>query len=120
MSLVVRPANKLPVARIPLKRYINCMILSFGDKATEDFYNGIVSKDSRKIPRTIHSVAFRKLDMINSAQVLTDLKSPPANHLESLKGNLKGFFSIRINDQYRVVFKMSQSNVAEARIVDYH
>ena len=96
------------------------MIVHFGDKATEDVYNGIFSKDSRKIPQNILSVAYRKLDMINSAQCFEDLKAPPGNRLEALKGNLFGFYSIRINQQYRIIFKMSQSNASGVQIIDYH
>jgi toxin HigB-1 len=108
------------LARIPLIRYIIAMIINFGDKATEDLYNGTFSKDSRKIPNNITSVACRKLDMINSAQCLEDLKVPPGNRLELLKGDLAGYHSIRINDQYRIIFTMTGSNSFAVKIVDYH
>jgi len=96
------------------------MIMSFGDKATEDVYNGVSSKDSRKIPNTILSAACRKLDMINAAQRLQDLRVPPQNRLKPLKGDLQGFDSIRINDQFRIIFKMIQSDAHNVKIVDYH
>jgi Plasmid maintenance system killer protein len=96
------------------------MIINFGDKATEDVYNGVNSRFSRKIPHHILSVAVRKLDMINAAQGPEDLKSPPGNHLKHLKGTLMEFYSIRINDQFRIVFKMNQSNAYNVQIVDYH
>jgi toxin HigB-1 len=96
------------------------MIISFGDHATEDLYNGLNSKESRKIPSTIVDVAPRKLDMINAAHRPEDLKAPPGNRLEHLKGDRSGFYSIRINERFRIIFKLTQSNAYEARIVDYH
>ena len=93
------------------------MIKSFSDKESESFY---VTGKSRKIPSTIHKVALRKLDYLNSAFELDDLKVPPANRLEKLSGDLKGFYSIRINKQYRVVFKFENNNAHEIKITDYH
>ena len=96
------------------------MIKDFADATTEDFYNGLSSKASRKIPHAISSVAHRKLDMLNAAQALMDLSVPPANRLEPLKGDRKGFHSIRINDQYRVVFRWAEGHAYRVQIVDYH
>jgi len=93
------------------------MIKSFSDKESEQFY---LTGKSKKIPSTIHKVALRKLDYLNSAFVLDDLKVPPANRLEKLSGNLKDFYSIRINKQYRVVFKFDNNNAYEVSITDYH
>lgn len=93
------------------------MIKSFSDKETEQFY---VTGKSKKIPATIHKVALRKLDYLNSAFVLDDLKIPPANRLEKLSGDLDGFYSIRINKQYRLVFKFEENNAYEVYITDYH
>ena len=93
------------------------MIKSFSDKESEQFY---VTGKSRKIPSTIHKVALRKLDYLNSAFELDDLKVPPANRLEKLSGDLKGFYSIRINKQYRVIFKFENNNAYEVKITDYH
>jgi len=93
------------------------MIKSFSDKETEQFY---VTGKSKKIPATIHKVALRKLDYLNSAFVLDDLKIPPANRLEKLSGDLDGFYSIRINKQYRLVFKFEENNAYEVLIIDYH
>ncbi len=95
------------------------MITDFCDKATEDVYNGVSSKKSLKIPRSIWVVARRKLDMLNSAKDLRDLRVPPNNRLEELKGDLAGLHSIRINNQYRIVFKWL-GNVSKVRITDYH
>lgn len=65
-------------------------------------------------------MALYKLDVINSAQVLDDLKSPPRNRLEALKGDLKGFYSIRINNQWRIIFKWIHNNASDVQIIDYH
>ncbi|HYV19751.1 MAG TPA: type II toxin-antitoxin system RelE/ParE family toxin [Verrucomicrobiae bacterium] len=96
------------------------MIASFGDRATEDLYHGRKSKAVRRLPPGILSVAFRKLDMVNAAQALQDLSSPPGNRLEALTGDLKGYNSIRINDQWRLVFRWSDGKAYEVRIADYH
>ena len=96
------------------------MIVSFGDKATRDVFNGEDSKYSRKIPSILHAVACRKLDMLNAACRPEDLKAPPANRLEHLKGNYEGFYSIRINDQYRIIFRFQESNAFDVSIIDYH
>lgn len=93
------------------------MIISFGDKETEKIWNGIISK---KLPREIQEVARRKLRMLNNAVDLNDLKIPPANRLEKLKGNLNDYHSIRINNQWRIIFKWLNGNALEVEIVDYH
>ena len=96
------------------------MIASFGNRATEDLYHGRKSKASRRLPADIAPVVLRKLDMINAAQNLQDLTSPPGNRLEALHGNLRGYHSIRINDQWRIVFRWSAGEAHSVRIVDYH
>jgi len=96
------------------------MIISFADKATEHLYHGKKSKESRKHPRNIVKVAIRKLDMLNGAQDLNDLRSPPGNQLEALKGDLKGFHSIRINEQWRILFKWEAGQASNVAIRDYH
>ena len=93
------------------------MIVSFGDKETEKIWQG---ERSRKLPNQIQEIGRRKLRMINSAIDLNDLKIPPANRLEKLSGDLRAFFSIRINDQWRIIFKWSAGNASEVEIVDYH
>lgn len=94
-------------------------IQSFGDKQTEEFY--IAGKLDRKTKwKSVSKVVFRKLDMINYANKLEDLKSPPNNRLEKLKGDLKDFYSIRINDQWRIVFVWTDKGAEDVRIVDYH
>ncbi len=93
------------------------MIKSFGDKETEKIWNGI---PSRKLPSEIQNVARRKLRMINNAQSINDLRIPPANHLEKLSGNLSGLYSIRINNQWRILFNWKNDNAYEVQIIDYH
>lgn len=96
------------------------MIINFADKTTEDIYNGVDSKPARKIPMVIWSIAQIKLDMIDAAAEIKDLKIPPANRLEKLKGSLDGYYSIRINDQYRIIFKWINSAAENVKITDYH
>lgn len=93
------------------------MIRSFGGKETEKIWSGT---SSRKLPTNIQHVARRKLRMINSAQHINDLRIPPANHLEKLSGKLEGFYSIRINKQWRITFIWENDNAHEVEIVDYH
>ncbi len=97
------------------------MIQSFADEATEDIFNGLNSKRARKkLDPSLYSVACRKLDMLDAALDLQDLKIPPANRLEALKGDLKGMYSIRINDQYRVIFYWGIQGPEQVEIIDYH
>ena len=96
------------------------MIINFKSQATQDIYDGISSKEARKIPLTIWKVAQRKLDMINAALNITDLRVPPGNKLEALKTDLEGFHSVHINDQYRIIFRFKDSNAYDVEITDYH
>jgi len=96
------------------------MICSFGDKTARDIFHGVSSRYARKLPNELHRVASRKLDQLNTASKLVDLRVPPNNHLEALKRNLKGFYSIRINDQWRVVFRWSTAGPEDVQIMDYH
>jgi proteic killer suppression protein len=96
------------------------MILSFRDRTTEDIYDGTDSKGARSIPRPIWKIATRKLDVLNAAYYIRDLKVPPGNRLEALKGTWKGYHSIRINDQYRIVFQWVEGNARDVLITDYH
>jgi proteic killer suppression protein len=93
------------------------MIVSFGSKETESIWNGIRVK---KIPMDIQNTGRRKLRMLHNSQDLNDLRIPPSNRLEKLSGNLKGFYSIRINKQWRIIFKWSKGNASEVEIMDYH
>jgi proteic killer suppression protein len=93
------------------------MLKSFGDKISEKIWNRIRSE---KLPNEIQDVARRKLRMIHNAQDVNDLRIPPSNRLEKLKGDLKEFYSIRINIQWRIIFKWINNDAYEIRIVDYH
>ncbi len=96
------------------------MIGSFGDEATEDLFHGDNTKSARRIPTVLWNAACRKLDMLNAAHELRDLMVPPGNHLEVLRGEWAGHHSIRINDQFRVVFRWTDGNAHDVRITDYH
>jgi len=93
------------------------MIKGFGDKEAEKIWNGIQSK---RLPAEIQHVARRKFRMINNAQDIHDLRVPPANRLEKLKGDLDAYYSIRINDQWRIIFQWINNDAYEVKIVDYH
>ncbi len=93
------------------------MIKEFGDKESEKIWNGIRSK---KLPNEIQNVARRKLRMINNSQNINDLRIPPANRLEKLKGNMNEYHSIRINNQWRIIFKWENNDAYDVKIVDYH
>lgn len=93
------------------------MIRSFADPETECIWSGL---RSRKLPSDIQSVALRKLRLLNQAQVLQDLRVPPGNRLEALKGNRSGQHSIRINDQWRICFVWQEGGPHHVQIVDYH
>lgn len=96
------------------------MIVGFADRTTRDIFDATDSKDARAIPKQVWPVARRKLDMLNAAQALTDLKAPPSNKLEKLRDDRAGFWAIRINDQYRVTFRFDKGTASEVRITDYH
>lgn len=96
------------------------MILSFGDKETKDLYQGRDTKGSRRFPPGIRNTALRKLDMIAAAHQLNDLRVPPGNRLEALKGKYEGLFSIRINDQWRIIFQWENHDASGVQIIDYH
>lgn len=97
------------------------VIVSFANEGTKDIFNGVSSKAARHTcPVPIWNVAQRKLDMLNQAFVLDDLRVPPGNRLEALSGDRKGQHSIRINDRYRVCFSWTPSGPANVEIADYH
>jgi len=96
------------------------VIGDFGDKTTEDVFVGTNSRDARRIPQELWPIVRRKLDMLNAAVDLQDLRVPPANRLEKLRGDLARFHSIRVNDQYRIIFVWAEGNASEVRVLDYH
>ena len=96
------------------------MIVSFGDKATEDLFHDRQTQRTRRYPPEILRPALQKLDMLNSSRDLKDLYSPPGNRLELLKGDLKGYYSVRINERWRIIFQWQGAEAHEVQIVDYH
>jgi len=93
------------------------LISNFADKETEKIWDGEMSK---VLPYEIQQVARKKLRMINNAETITDLRIPPANHLKKLKGELSDFYSIRINDQWRIIFNWQNNNAENVQITDCH
>jgi len=93
------------------------MIISFDDKETRKIWEG---ERIKGLSSEIQEIARRKLRMLNNSQNINDLMIPPSNRLEKLKGNLKDFYSIRINDQWRIVFKWNNGNAEQVQVVDYH
>ena len=93
------------------------MIKSFKCKETEKIFN---RRFSKKLPSSIQQIAFRKLRMLNRAVIMADLKVPPNNRLEKLKGDRKGQYSIRINDQWRICFQWINGDTFDVEMVDYH
>lgn len=93
------------------------MIISFGNSETEQVWLG---KRVKKLPIAIQNIGRRKLRMINNSVDIADLRIPPANRLEKLSGKLNNFYSIRINDQWRIIFQWNAGNAFEVEIIDYH
>ena len=93
------------------------MISGFKDRETERIWKG---EFSRRLPHEIQEVARRKLRMLNAARTLMDLRIPPANRLEALRGSRMGQYSIRINDQWRICFRFAAGQASDVEIVDYH
>jgi len=96
------------------------MICSFGNQLAEDLFEDVSTKYTRAFPAELRRVARRKLLYLHDADELKDLKVPPGNRLEALKGEWRGYHSIRINDQWRLVFLWEDGNAHKVRIVDYH
>ena len=97
------------------------MIRSFKNKATEDLFNGKATKSAmRACPKSLWNIAVRKLDQLDSVLSLDELRVPPGNRLEALSRDRKGQHSIRINDQYRVCFRWTNTGPINVEITDYH
>jgi proteic killer suppression protein len=96
------------------------MIENFGNRAAQDIFDGINSRYARTLPRMLHVKTLRLLDQINAAPSLEFLNIPPGNKLEKLSGDLKGFWSLRINDQWRIIFRWTANDFYDVKIVDYH
>ena len=93
------------------------MIISFGNSETEQVWLG---NRVKKLPLEVQNIGRRKLRMLNNSVNIADLRIPPANRLEKLSGKLKEYYSIRINDQWRIIFKWNNGNAFEVKIIDYH
>jgi toxin HigB-1 len=93
------------------------MLISFGDKNTQNIWKG---ERVKGFSNNIQEMARRKLRMLNNSQSISDLLIPPSNRLEKLKGSLKGFYSIRVNDQWRIIFKWRNNNAEAVQMIDYH
>ena len=101
-------------------RYILEMLKSLADKTTRDIYDGVNSRQAQKLPRELHDKARRLLDQINAAPTLDMLRIPSSNRLEKSKGDWAGFWSLRINDQWRIVFRWQGQDVMDVQVTDYH
>ena len=97
------------------------MIISFKNHASEDIFNGKATKPALRLcPKNIWNIAFRKLDQLDSVLALDELRIPPGNRLEALSRDRKGQHSIRINNQYRICFKWTETGPIDVEITDYH
>lgn len=96
------------------------MIYSFGNTLAEDMFNDLKTKNTIKFPAELYKIARRKLMYLSDAASLNDLKAPPGNRLERLKGSSSDYYSIRINDQYRIIFKWINNVAHEVSVLDYH
>ena len=96
------------------------MIRSFGDKRTEALFHGYTSRENARLSPDLIKATLRKLDMLSAAVHIQDLRSPPGNRLEALKGDLAGRYSIRVNDRWRLVFRWEQDAAWDVTLMDYH
>lgn len=96
------------------------MIKSFKDKITENLFHGVLDKNVKKLPKDLAIRTINKLDILNAASKIDDLMVLPGNRLEKLKGDLKDFYSIRVNIQHRIIFKWKDDNAFEVSLTDYH
>jgi len=96
------------------------VIVSFADATTADIFHGADTRAARRLPRELWSRIQQKLDLLNACTSIQDLRVPPANRMEKLKGDLAGFYSIRVNQQYRIVFRFAAGQCEEVGCTDYH
>ncbi len=96
------------------------MIKNFKSKTAQDVYDGVNSKNARKVPVNIQEKARRLFDQINASTSINTLRKPPSNRLEKLRGDLESFWSLRINNQWRIVFRWEENNALDVDIIDYH
>jgi len=100
--------------------YCELMIASFGDDATADLFHGRSTARVRRLPQDILTPVLDKLDILNAAHGLSDLRSRPGSRLQALRGDMRGFHSIRVNDQWRIIFRWSGGTAHDVRLADYH
>ena len=96
------------------------MIRSLADETTRDIWNGVNTKAARRIPRDLWPTVQRKLDQIDAVSKLEDLRVPPGNRLHALTGDLRGLLAVRVNDQYRIVFRFAGADAFDVQCTDYH
>ena len=96
------------------------MIRTLADETTRDIWNGVNSKAARRIPRELWTNGRRKLDQTDAVTTLAQLKVPPGNRLHALGGNMRGLHAVRVNDQYRIVFRFEGADAFNVRCTDYH
>lgn len=96
------------------------MIRSFGDQRTADVFHGHATREVKRLDAALVKATARKLDMIAAAAAVRDLQSPPGNLLEALHGDLEGWYSIRVNDQWRIIFRWVDGQADDVKLVDYH
>lgn len=96
------------------------MIRSFGDQRTTDLYHGYATREVKRLEAALVKATVRKLDMMVAATAVQDLSSPPGNRLETLHGELEGWMSIRVNDQWRLIFRWVDGQADDVKLVDYH
>jgi toxin HigB-1 len=114
---VKRQSRKPRLEPVPITLYVMIVILSFADRETERIWAG---RRSRRFPSDLQDAALRKLRLLNVSGRLEDLRIPPGNRLEALKGDRKGQHAIRINDQWRICFRWVDGGAEDVEIVDYH
>jgi proteic killer suppression protein len=96
------------------------VILSFGNKVTDEFFNGLETKSVRRLPAGTIQKTLNQLDVLNGAHDLLDLRSSPGNRMEPSKGDLSGYYSIRVNDRWRIVLRWKDGNADEVQLTEYH
>jgi toxin HigB-1 len=110
----------MPIHGYPVFGYNQAVIVSFADRTTTDIFHGSDTKAARRLPRELWSRIQQKLDLLNACISVEDLRIPPANRLEKLKGDLAGLYSIRGNQRYRVIFRFVAGQCEAVRCTDYH
>jgi len=96
------------------------MIINFKHKLTKNLFEDKETRDTSRLPPSLRRAARRKILYLHDAAELNDLRAPPGNRLEQLKGDLRGYFSIRVNDQWRLIFRWHEGNVTDLELIDYH